>query len=333
MVGIFQAWDEGYFDVSLAVIILAAAFTSHAFMEVWDELKDYTNYRQNIYGEPTQPPTLFSGGSGVLTGRLLTVSQVWVFFYVLLAVYTVLLAVIIHQVGFRFLFCVAAGLFFLFGYNSKLKLSYIGLGEFANFISFGPILVFSAYIAMRLGASSASSTADAETLNLLRLLNPTIIKEALVLGFIWFASLHVQEMLDYEEDKQGNKRTLVVRFGKKYASHVPFVCSIIILAVVVSLVLESLAFSIVLPAALLNMYETFDFLKKWTDQEYFLRKMKSFFVYRNFILVCFGLLFSYLLKSAGTEAQTEAFVLLMLAIASSLPAFAFLVKNKVFKPI
>jgi 1,4-dihydroxy-2-naphthoate octaprenyltransferase len=329
MVGILQAWSEGYSHVGLASLVVGAAFIQHAVMEVWDELKDYSNYRQNVYSEVAQPPTLFSGGSGVLTGRLLTVPQVWRFFYTLLAVYVVVLGGIIHFVGWRFLLCVAAGMFFMFGYNSKLKLSYIGLGEFSNFISFGPILVCSAYLALRLGASP--TTADANSWNLLGFVSETVLVESLILGTIWFGSLHIQEMLDYDEDKAGNKRTLVVRFGKTYASRVPFVTSLIIAALAAWLIIDDLAFAFVLPGVLLNLVETAMFMSRWRDAEYFMRKMKSFFVYRNFVLTALGLVVSYGFRDMPQAAGATALLALFaLTAITSLPALSFLAKNRVF---
>lgn len=331
MVGTLQAWAEGYSHLLLAVLGVSAAFIQHAMMEVWDELKDYAHYRQQVYAEASGPPTLFSGGSGVLTGRLLTVPEVWRFFYTLLVVYVLVLGGILAYTGPRFLLCVAAGLFFMFAYNSIFKLSYVGLGEFANFLGFGPILVCSAYLAMRLG--DPDGPAGETSWNLLGYLSGTVVVESLILGTVWFGSLHVQEMLDYDEDAAGGKRTLVVRFGKAYASRVPFVTSLVILALAASLVATDPAFVFVLPGALLHVAETAHFMARWRDEDYFLRRMKSFFVYRNFVLISLGLVLAYAFRDPAEAAGGTALVLLFaLTAATSLPALSFLVRNRVFAP-
>lgn len=326
MVGVLQAWAEGYSDLRLAVLLILAAFTQHAIMEVWDELKDFTHYREQVYSEVAGPPTLFSGGSGVLTGRLLTPAQVWQFFRILLAGYLVVLGGILAFTGWRFLLCVAAGLFFMFGYNSVLKLSYVGLGELSNFLGFGPILVCSSYLALRLADGSGEPG-----WNLFALLSGTVVVESLVLGTVWFGSLHVQEMLDHDEDAAGDKRTLVVRFGRTYASRVPFATSLVIAALAARLVLVDPAFVAVLPGVVLHVVETAAFMFRWQDPDYFLRKMKSFFVYRNFALIALGLIVSYAFGDRPEAAGGTALaVLLGLTALTTLPALSFLARNRVF---
>ena len=330
MVGVLQAWAEGHSDLLLATLIVAAAFIQHAVMEVWDELKDFAHYRQQVYAEVAQPPTLFSGGSGVLTGRLLTPAQVWRFFYTLLGVYSVVLAGIVLFTGPRFFLCVAAGLFFMFAYNAVFKLSYVGLGEFSNFLGFGPILVCSGYLALRLGAPAGSADGS---WNLLGQLSGTVVIESLILGTVWFGSLHIQEMLDFDEDKAGGKRTLVVRFGKTYASRVPFAASLVILALSVALLVEDPAFALVLPGVLLLVAETAQFTARWRDPDYFMRKMRSFFVYRNFVLIALGLVASFTLRDLPGSAGGGALAFLLgLTAVTSLPAVSFLVKSGVFLP-
>lgn len=329
MIGVLQAWAEGYSNLLLAALVVGAAFIQHAVMEVWDELKDYSHYRQDVYADAAQPPTLFSGGSGVLTGKLLTVPQVWRFFYTLLGIYVVVLGGIIAFSGWRFLLCVAAGMFFMFGYNSLLKLSYVGLGEFSNFAGFGPILVCSAYLAMRMDATSGDPGAG--SWNLLTYVSATVLVQSLILGTVWFGSLHIQEMLDYDEDKAGDKKTLVVRFGKTYASRVPFVTSLIILGLGIWLITVDPAFAFVLPGALLNVVETAQFMSRWQDEDYFMRKMKSFFIYRNFVLISLGLVVSAAFRDLPQAAGTAALVTLFaLTALTSVPALSFLAKSRVF---
>src|SRR5680860_1142559 len=77
MIGIFHAWANGSYQLLLAVLVIVGVILHHAIMETWDELQDYANYREEMVTDSAGPPTLFSGGSGVLTGQLLTVRQVW----------------------------------------------------------------------------------------------------------------------------------------------------------------------------------------------------------------------------------------------------------------
>lgn len=326
MIGIFQAWAEGSYDLLLAVLVIVGVILHHAIMETWDELQDYANYRKETVTESTEPPTLFSGGSGVLTGQLLTVGQVWRFLFVMVAVAIVTLGGIIDLAGWQVLLCVAAGVFVMLNYNSVLKLSYRGFGEFANFISFGPIMVCSTYVVLKLGASGGG-----DSWNLLSLLGEVTVIQSVIVGAIWFGSLHIQEMLDYDEDRAGNKKTLVVRFGKEYASRVPAVTAVVIVALTVYLCFIDLGFLIILPAALWHLYETTSFMRRWRDDAYFMRKMESFFVYRNFALICLSILISFFFRRLPDAAGNTALLsLVLLAVGSSIPAMVFLARNRLF---
>lgn len=327
MIGIFQAWAEGSYHLVLAVLVIVGVILHHAIMETWDELKDYAHYREDA--EATEPPTLFSGGSGVLTGQLLTVGQVWSFFCVIVGVAVIVLGGIIDLAGWQVLPCVAAGVLVMVNYNSILKLSYRGFGEFANFISFGPIMVCSVDVVLRLGAPGAHQ--GGRGWDPLSFLNSQIVIESVIVGAIWFGSLHTQEMLDYEEDRAGNKKTLVVRFGKEYASRVPTATAAVIIVLTVYLSMIDPGFLVILPAAVVHLSDTVAFMKQWQDEVYFMRKMKSFFVYRNFVFISLSILLSFSFREHPHAAGNAALLpLVLLTAASSMPAVAFLARNRLF---
>jgi 1,4-dihydroxy-2-naphthoate octaprenyltransferase len=326
MIGISQAWAVGSYDLLLAVLVIVGVILHHAILETWDELQDYANYRKQVVLELLEPTTLFSGGSGVLTGRLLTVAQVWRFFGATVTAAVVVLAALVALAGWQVLLCVAAGVLIMVNYNSLLKLSYRGWGEFANFISFGPIMVCSAYIVMTLGSRQEYSG------NPLSLIDEQTVLMSLVVGAIWFGSLHIQEMLDYDEDKAGGKKTLVVKFGKEYAARVPAATAVVIIGLVLYLSTRDPGFLIVTPVAILHFCETTSFVLRWRDAAYFMRKMKSFFVYRNFVLMSLSLLLSVCFRRLPDEAGGAALAsIALLTVVSSLPALAFLSRNDVFR--
>jgi 1,4-dihydroxy-2-naphthoate polyprenyltransferase len=326
MIGILQAWAGGSYDLPLAVLVIVGVMLHHAILETWDELQDYANYREQAALELSEPATLFSGGSGVLTGQLLTVAQVWRFFGAAVAAAVVILAALVALAGWQVLLCVATGVLVMVNYNSLLKLSYRGWGELANFISFGPIMVCSAYLVMTLGSREEHAG------NPLSLIDEQTVVMSLVIGAIWFGSLHIQEMLDHDEDKAGGKQTLVVKFGKEYAARVPAATGVVIMGLVLYLTMRDPGFLIVLPAAILHLCETTSFVLRWRDAAYFMRKMKSFFVYRNFVLMSLSLLLSACFRRLPDAAGGAALAsIALLTAVSSLPALAFLSRNGVFR--
>jgi 1,4-dihydroxy-2-naphthoate polyprenyltransferase len=327
MIGIFHAWANGSYQLLLAVLVIVGVILHHAIMETWDELQDYANYREEMVTDSAGPPTLFSGGSGVLTGQLLTVRQVWRFFFATVGVAVLVLGGIIDHAGWGVMVCVAAGVFVMVNYNAMLKLSYRGLGEFANFISFGPIMVCSTYVVLTLGEYRANGHSSDGSLS--SILGGAPLVESVIIGAIWFGSLHIQEMLDYDEDLAGNKRTLVVRFGKEYGSRVPVATAAVIVALVVYLSVRDPGFVVVLPAAVWHLYDTISFMRRWRDQAYFMRKMKSFFVYRNFVLICLSILISFVIRDLPHAAGDAALLsLALLTVASAIPAAAFLAGSR-----
>jgi 1,4-dihydroxy-2-naphthoate octaprenyltransferase len=80
-----------------------------------------------------------------------------------------------------------------------LPLAYLGLGDIAVFLAFGPAMIGGAYYAM---------TGQ---------INPTVLLSSLPLAFTVTAILHANNMRDIESDKQAGKRTLAVRFGMRGA--------------------------------------------------------------------------------------------------------------------
>jgi 1,4-dihydroxy-2-naphthoate polyprenyltransferase len=78
-------------------------------------------------------------------------------------------------------------------------LAYIGLGEIAVFIFMGPLIVLGTYYVM---AEKTSNTA---------------IIGSLPIAFVVAAILHANNLRDLEADREGGRKTLAVRFGRRFA--------------------------------------------------------------------------------------------------------------------
>lgn len=314
-VALFAGLNDGFFSTYFSCLILLFFFVTHSMMEVNDELKDFKNYRKKIYdNDPKNPATLFSGGSGVLSNKDLTYKEVSNFFRVLLFIDIIIALIIILQTDLKFSLIILLGFFFIFTYNSFIKMSYNGLGEFANFISFGPILMLASYLAIKLHIENDFR------------ISLEIVLISIIIGLYWFASTHISNMQDYDEDKAGNKNTLVVKYGKEYASKVPFLVSILNMFIMVALVNMDYLYLIVYPALILSSIESFFFMRKWKDKVFFLKKLRTFFVYRNFILVSISFIIYFSLKNFSIKHE-EVIILTLLSILITLPATVFLYSN------
>jgi 1,4-dihydroxy-2-naphthoate octaprenyltransferase len=78
-----------------------------------------------------------------------------------------------------------------------VKFAYRGFGELGLLVNFGPVLVMGSYYVQR-------QTLDME---------PVIL--SLVPGFLMWSMIVINEIPDYEEDRQSGKMNLVARFGRK----------------------------------------------------------------------------------------------------------------------
>lgn len=326
VLAIWQAWAQSSFHPLVAAAVVSAAFVSHAFMETWDEISDFRAYRSSLYVDGEHPETLFAGGSGVLTSRRLSPRQALRFFSGLVGVYVALVTVIVGRTGPPYLLFVAVGLFFIFGYSSRLKLSYRGLGELVNFFCFGPVLVLSAYVAIRL--ADGPRPWDPVRWDVLSLLDPTIVQISVVLGLLWFGGIHVQNMKDFDEDLAAGKRTLVVRFGKPYASRVPLCSAIGVAALTTALVADDLWFLLAAPGAILFLVESARFWARWRTPGFFADQITRFFVYRDFVCIGAGFVASYVVRPApeGLPSWSRGY-LLALTVAGTLPALVYLIRQ------
>lgn len=96
-----------------------------------------------------------------------------------------------------------------FYHSPPLKLSYRGLGEIAVALCYGPLICAGTYL-VQTGTVAAKVVWLSTALGLL------------IVAFLW-----VNEFPDYSADRKSNKRTLVVRLGRKRASYI-FVFGILI---------------------------------------------------------------------------------------------------------
>lgn len=90
-------------------------------------------------------------------------------------------------------------------------------------------------------------------------------------------------------------------------------------------------FLVILPFAILHLGETVSFAFRWRDDAYFMRKMKSFFVYRNFVLICLSILLSLTFRFLpNAVSDTELLALWALTLVSSAPTPVFLARHRLF---
>lgn len=167
-------------------------------------INEYTDYMTGVDpGVDEEHRTPFSGGKKTIVSGLLTPENtLWITGISFAAAGMIGIVIVIFR-QFWVLPIGLAGMLMSFLYSvPPIKLCYRGVGEIMVGITFGPLVVSGAYVLM---------TGKIEIL-------PVLL--SIPLGLVIANILIINEYPDYEADKAGGKRNLVVRLGKKKASAV-----------------------------------------------------------------------------------------------------------------
>lgn len=196
MLGSVIAWTTfREFNFWYFILVIIGVTVHHMGLNMIDDVFDYLHAVDRLPGEERNP---YTGGSGVLTGGLLTTGQVLsasIFCYLIGIVITVYLAAMI---GWPILIFAAIGIFSSVFYTMPpIRYGYRGFGELSLLINFGPVICLGAFYVQ-------TGSIDWE---------PFII--SLVPGFLMWSMIVINEIPDYEEDRQAGKLNLVVRLGRK----------------------------------------------------------------------------------------------------------------------
>ncbi|MBI59844.1 1,4-dihydroxy-2-naphthoate polyprenyltransferase [bacterium] len=150
-----------------------------------------------------------------------------------------------------------------------MALAYIGLGDVFALLFFGPIAV--------------SGTFYIQT----RMLTPLVIKLGIGVGLLATALISVNNIRDIVEDKQNNKKTLIVRFGVLFGK-VEYVCcqilSFYILYTATSI--SPIILLMLIPYGLLCCHNCYKLLTK-TGEE-----LNTILAHTGFSILCYALIIS-----------------------------------------
>jgi 1,4-dihydroxy-2-naphthoate polyprenyltransferase len=186
----FHEFNFWYFSM----VIIAVTF-HHIGLNMIDDVFDYIHAVDRSHGEEKNP---YTGGSGVLTTKLIPLNHM-----ITAAVICYLIALVIAiyftiALGWTILIFVIVGAFSSIFYTMPpIRYGYRGFGELSMFINFGPVISLGAFYVQTNSIS----------------LEPIII--SFVPGFLMWSMIVINEIPDYDEDRESGKFNLVVRVGRK----------------------------------------------------------------------------------------------------------------------
>lgn len=186
-----MAWGDGEFNVPFFVLALLGALAlqiaANLFNEYFDHIKGVEEAKSHGLGLILK--------SGALMPRDVLIGAV-----VSLSLGSLIGLFLVWQTGLVILWIGVAAVIVVVMYTAgPWALAYIGLGEIAVFIFMGPLIVFGTYYVL-----TETST-----------YRPLVA--ALPIGLLIAAILHANNLRDLEADRAGGKRTLSVRFGRRFA--------------------------------------------------------------------------------------------------------------------
>ncbi|MCE5262153.1 MAG: prenyltransferase [Deltaproteobacteria bacterium] len=208
----FREFNLGYF-----ILVMIGVTLHHMGLNIVDDVFDYLH---SVDIAPDEERNPYTGGSGVLTGGLLSVGQVLsasLFCYLVGIMITAYLTVMI---GWPILIFAAVGIFSSVFYTMPpIRYGYRGFGELSLLINFGPVLCLGSFF-VQTGSIGWE---------------PVII--SLVPGFLMWSMIVINEVPDYAEDLAAGKLNLVARLGRKsgillYAAGLACAYATILLSVV-----------------------------------------------------------------------------------------------------
>lgn len=183
------------FNIFYFLLVIIALACNNAALNMSD---DYFDYKHGVDMIKTGEKNEYTGGSGVLTNNEISTDAMRKGFFVFYGITILIGLYLTFKVGWLVFALGVFGVFSAYYYTAPpIKFAYYGFGETVMLINYGPIIVIGAYYVQTQSIPTE------------------IVLMSLPSGFLMFCKILANELPDYKEDLKANKRTLVVRFGKK----------------------------------------------------------------------------------------------------------------------
>ncbi len=188
---------HGVFSFSYFVISICAMIFMHAGINVLNDYFDFKSGCDNINKAPLSP---FAGGSQLIQKNLISAKATFIYGILLLCISLSIGAVLVVLKGLPILIIGSIGLVSGVCYSCPpFSLNYRGFGEMVVALNFGMLAVLGSFYLQT------------------NVISTEVILYSLPVAMLAMAIVLINEFPDYNSDKQGGKRTIVVILGKKTA--------------------------------------------------------------------------------------------------------------------
>ncbi len=200
-------WQHQTIDIVYGILTFVGVMALHASVDL---LNDYWDFKRNI--DTKTQRTKFSGGTGVLPEGLLKPNDVYKAGIIFLIIGSAVGGYFIFEKGITIAIILAFAIISIYFYSTRIVDS--GLGEIFVAIK-GAMIVLGTFF-----VQTAHITAEP-------------ILGGIVVGVLSSLVLFVNSFPDFDADKAGGRKTLVIMLGKKKASNAVWVFPIIAYGVII----------------------------------------------------------------------------------------------------
>jgi len=201
-------WQNQTIDVTYGILTFIGVMALHASVDL---LNDYWDFKRHI--DTKTQRTKFSGGTGVLPEGLLKPNDVYKAGIIFLIIGSAIGGYFIFEKGITIAIILAFAIISIYFYSTRIVDS--GLGEI--------------FVAIK-GTMIVLGTFFVQTSHII--VEP--ILGGIVVGVLSSLVLFVNSFPDFDADKAGGRKTLVIILGKKKASSAVWVFPIIVYGVIIS---------------------------------------------------------------------------------------------------
>ena len=201
-------WQNQTIDIVYAGLTFVGVITLHASVDL---LNDYWDFKRHI--DTKTKRTKFSGGTGVLPEGLLRPEEVYRAGLIFLIIGSAVGGYFIFEKGVTIAIILAFAIISIYFYSTRIVDS--GLGEIFVVIK-GTMIVLGTFF-----VQTSHITVEP-------------ILGGIVVGALSSLVLFVNSFPDFDADKAGGRKTLVIVLGKKKASNAVWVFPIIVYGIIIS---------------------------------------------------------------------------------------------------
>ncbi len=196
VLGAILAWAiTGTFHPWYFLLTVLGVTFNHIALNMTD---DYYDYMSSVDRAKSREKNPYSGGSGTLTTGLIQPGQMYIVLWILYILTIIIGLFLSYKRGFPVFVFGAIGMASAYFYTAPpIRYGYHGFGEISQLINFSLTIGLGSYYV------------QAQTIHL------EAVLMLLPLGFMMFSMITINEIPDEAEDREGNKRTLVVILGAR----------------------------------------------------------------------------------------------------------------------